>query len=70
MPGKAITDPKQHTQRIRKMLVDAAQQARSGIAEIEEPSARALFETSAEVLTGLAKAYEDYDAGSEPAWRK
>ncbi|MFI5230977.1 MAG: hypothetical protein ACHQSE_00570 [Gemmatimonadales bacterium] len=52
------------------MLVDTALQARNDIAEIDEPRARALLETSAEVLTGLAKAYEDYDAASEPVWRR
>ncbi len=70
MPGKSMADPKHSTQRVRKMLVDAAQQARNEIVESEDPRARALFETSAEVLTGLAKAYEDYDVGSEPAWRR
>ncbi len=70
MATKSIVDPRPHTQRIRKMLVDTALQARNDIAEIDEPRARALLETSAEVLTGLAKAYEDYDAASEPVWRR
>ncbi|MFI5387704.1 MAG: hypothetical protein ACHQ50_16475 [Fimbriimonadales bacterium] len=70
MPSKTMADPKQHTQHIRTMLLDLAQHARNDVAEVEEPRARALFETSAEVLMGLAKAYEDYDAASEMAWRK
>lgn len=70
MATKPTTDPRPQTQRIHKMLVDTAQQARNDIAEIDEPRARALFETSAEVLTGLAKAYEDYNAASEPVWRR
>lgn len=70
MPGKPIADPKLHTRRFGNMLLDLAQHARSDIAEVDEPRAQALFETSAEVLIGLAKAYEDYDAASEPVWRR
>jgi hypothetical protein len=70
MPSKPMMDPKVHTQKIRKMLLDTVQQARNEIVEIEEPRARALFETSAEVLVGLAKAYEDYETGNEPVWRR
>jgi hypothetical protein len=29
-----------------------------------------MFETSAEVLTGLKKAFSDYEQKSESAWRK
>jgi hypothetical protein len=28
-----------------------------------------MFETSAEVLTGLAKAFDDYERKNEAAWR-
>lgn len=35
----------------------------------EEPRAKALFETSAEVLGGLEKAFHDYESKNEPAWR-
>jgi hypothetical protein len=28
-----------------------------------------MFETAAEVLGGLAKAFEDYEKKNEPAWR-
>jgi hypothetical protein len=34
-----------------------------------EPKAQALFETAAEVLTGLVKAFDDYEKKSEEAWR-
>jgi len=29
-----------------------------------------MFETSAEVLTGLAKAFDDYERKNEAAWRR
>ncbi len=34
-----------------------------------EPKAQALFETSAAVLTGLAKAFDDYEKRGEEAWQ-
>jgi hypothetical protein len=41
---------------------------RQDIGKVEEPKARALFETTAEVLLGLKKAYQDYSDGNEEAW--
>lgn len=37
--------------------------------DCRDPKAQALFETSAEVLHGLIKAFEHYDQKSEKAWR-
>ncbi len=34
---------------------------------MDEPQLKAMFETSAEVLTGLAKAFEDYERKNEAA---
>jgi len=42
---------------------------REDVSKVEDPHARALFETTAEVLTGLVKAYEHFDQRSEQAWR-
>ena len=42
---------------------------REGVGKVTEPKAQALFETSAEVLTGLVKAFDDYEKKSEEAWR-
>ncbi len=44
-------------------------QVRSQIANVREPKAQALFETTAEVLIGLKKAYTDYKTGGEDAWK-
>lgn len=44
-------------------------QVRSEIANVREPKAQALLETTAEVLLGLKKAYEDYAQGREKAWQ-
>jgi hypothetical protein len=42
---------------------------REDVGKVIEPKAQALFETSAEVLTGLVKAFGDYEKKSEEAWR-
>ncbi len=42
---------------------------RADIEKITEPKAQALFETSAEVLHGLVKAFDDYEKKTEAAWR-
>jgi hypothetical protein len=52
------------------MLGDVAEHAREDISKIHEPRAQALFETTAEVLIGLQKAFNDYEEGSELAWRR
>ncbi len=44
-------------------------QVRKDVTQVQEPKAQALFETTAEVLIGLRKAYEDYAKGGEQAWQ-
>ena len=38
--------------------------------KVDEPQLKAMFETSAEVLGGLIKAFHDYEQKNESAWRK
>ena len=42
---------------------------REDVERVQEPRFQALLETTAEVLTGLKKAYQDYDKKNEKAWR-
>jgi hypothetical protein len=63
-------DPKVHTAHIRGALEELTGHLRGDIERVTEPAARALFETTAEVLQGLAKAYADYDAGKEAGFRR
>jgi hypothetical protein len=42
---------------------------REDVTKVNDPAAKALFETSAEVLIGLEKAFSDYESKTEPAWR-
>ena len=62
-------DPQHHVTRIKAQIDELIQHARRDIQKIEEPRAQALFETTAEVLTGLKTAYEDYERGNEKAFR-
>jgi len=41
---------------------------RDDLKAVDDPRAKALFETAAETLGGLLKAFEDYERGDEPAW--
>ena len=63
------SDPHHHTTRIRARLDELIKHLREDIEQVDEPQARALFETTAEVLTGLRTAYEHYERGSEPAFQ-
>jgi hypothetical protein len=43
---------------------------RSDVDKIEEPQLKALFETSAQVLGGLGKAFSGAERKTESGWRK
>jgi hypothetical protein len=62
-------DPRVHTERIRGMLDATLQHMREDVGKVTDPQARALFETSAEVLGGLVAAYRHFEQRSEAAWR-
>jgi hypothetical protein len=51
------------------LLDNLITQVRKDIGMVNEPKAQALFETTAEVLLGLKKAYQDYEGGGERAWQ-
>ena len=63
------SDPRHHTAKLKKMLNDTAEHARQDVMKITDPKAQALFETTAEVLKGLAKAFDDFERKNEPAWK-
>ena len=62
-------DPRDHTQKMRRQLEDTITHLREDIGKVDEPQFKAMFETSAEVLTGLVRAFKDYEAKNESAWR-
>ncbi|MGE0752571.1 MAG: hypothetical protein AB7K64_18520 [Variibacter sp.] len=69
MASAADRDPRHHTQKMRKALEDIKTHLREDIEKVDEPQLKAMFETSAEVLGGLAKAFSDYEKKNESAWR-
>lgn len=62
------SDPQYHARNIQRMLRDVQTHARDDLQQVSDPKARALFETTAEVLGGLMAAYEHYQEGA-PAWQ-
>ncbi len=64
------SDPRHHTLKIKSMLSELIQHTREDISKIQEPKAQALFETTAEVLTGLETAFSHYEEAQEPAWKR
>ena len=64
------SDPRHHTQKMKARLQEDITHPREDIRKVDEPQFKAMFETSAEVLTGLAKAFDDYERKNEAAWRR
>jgi hypothetical protein len=65
----SANDPRHHTQKIKQRLDDTIAHLREDIGKVDEPQLIAMFETSAEVLGGLSKAFSDYERKNESAWR-
>jgi len=62
-------DPMHHTQKMQRRLQETITHLRADIEKVDEPQLKAMFETSAEVLGGLVKAFQDYERKNERAWR-
>ncbi len=69
MASAADRDPRLHTQKMQKALHDIRNHLREDVQKVDEPQLKAMFETSAEVLSGLEKAFKDYEQKNEKAWR-
>ena len=70
LPRYNEADPRYHTTRIKNMLGDMIDHMCKDVKLVKDPRAKAMYETSAEVLRGLQKAFENYEQGSEEAWRR
>jgi len=70
MASSAEKSPQHHIQKMKKRLEETVTHLRQDIGKVDEPQLAAMFETSAEVLTGLVKAFDDYEKKNEAAWRK
>ena len=69
MPDTA-SDPRHHTQKMKARLTETITHLREDIEQVDDLQFKAMFETSAEVLGGLVKAFNDYEQKIEPAWRQ
>ena len=65
----ASKDPRAHTANVRKEFRTLIDHLRGDIEKIDDPKAQALFETAAEVISGLDIAFEHYEGKSERAWK-
>lgn len=62
-------DPKAHAKNLCQHITDLKNHFREDIRVVDDPRAKALFETSAEVLGGLEKALKDFQLENEEAWK-
>ena len=70
MSDEKQSNPIHHTIKLKEMLTGVIEHAREDVSKVNDPKAQALFETTAEVLMGLRKAFEDFEKGTEEAWKK
>jgi hypothetical protein len=70
MPSTSERDPRHHTQKMQQRLQEIMNHLREDVGKVDEPQLKAMFETSAEVLGGLIKAFRDYEQKNEAAWRR
>lgn len=69
MEDLRTTDPREHSRNIRSEIENLVNHLRKDINKVEGPQAKALFETSAEVLNGLITAFKHFEEKSEEAWK-
>jgi hypothetical protein len=67
--AQAQSNHTRHTAKIKGMLNDIIQHVRADVDKVSDPKAQALFETTAEVLTGLVTAYDHFEQRAESAWK-
>ncbi|MEA2922002.1 MAG: hypothetical protein QOF07_1965 [Bradyrhizobium sp.] len=70
MASAADRNPQHHTEKMKTRLQEIVTHLREDVQKVDEPQLKAMFETSAEVLGGLIKAFSDYEKKNEAAWRK
>lgn len=69
MNPSSDTETLHHTQKLKGQMHDLIEHLRADVEKVTDPKARAMFETSAEVVTGLVKAFDDYEQKTEAAWK-
>lgn len=69
MENLQTSDPKAHTQNIKSGLQEMVEHIRNDIKKVDDPKAEALFETTAEVVSGLVNAFSHFEKKNEEAWK-
>lgn len=69
MKNLRTSDGKAHSENIRTGIEELIHHLKNDIEQVDDVKAKALFETSAEVLIGLKTAFSHYEEGKEAAWR-
>lgn len=69
MKNPETSDPKAHAAALRTEIGRLAQNMRGSVNKTDDLRAKALFETSAEVLEGLGTAFLHFEQGKEEAWK-
>ena len=69
MPSDKERDPRHHTQKMKARLEEIITHLREDITKVDDPKFQAMFETAAEVLGGLNKAFDDYEKRNERVWK-
>lgn len=67
-PTSQENDPRYHVSRIREQFTNLIDHLRDDNLKVNDPQAKALFETSAEVIEGLRNAFDHYQGGGK-YWR-
>jgi hypothetical protein len=62
-------DPRHHTIQVRQRFDDLVTHLREDVKKVDDPHARAMFETAAEVISGLSTAFSHFEQKSEVAWK-
>ena len=69
MVSEADHDPRHHTRKMQTRLQEIMDHLREDVEKVDEPQLKAMFETAAEVLGGLKKAFGDYEKKNEAVWQ-
>ncbi len=67
MKMATMKDARAHSEYIRSVLSELTDHLQSDLDCYADPNARALFETTAKVLWGLGKVFEEFEQGHEPS---
>lgn len=59
------SDPRRHTMQVRTWLTQMTEHLHEDVQKVDDPSFKTLFETTAEVLTGLEKSFARYETKSD-----